>query len=227
MSPLRASTAVGLMLVLSTSSGCDPRRRIVIVTGTTIGLKATPGDGESRPPQVTLGYKRAELALVPTRGEAATGGSKQCADETAAKDPKKCTDAFSTMAAFDFRTRWFGATQLSSFISTGFAAREIQTEETPTQGERVTAAPNAFTEEFGNVVRKATVGPSSPDVFARRKALQEKRRKLTQDEARQVLDLVGASKSPKQPLNALQELIATTPEDDLDHLEGAISSLGH
>lgn len=102
----------GLVMVLGlfciTLSACGPR--VIISTGTTIGLKATPGDGNTRPPQVTLAYKRAELALVPTRGNQATSNS----------------DAFSTLAAIHFSTRWFGSTEISSFLGTGMAARDIQ-----------------------------------------------------------------------------------------------------
>lgn len=95
-------------LLSLTLMGCGPR--VTITTGTTIGLKATPGDGATRPPQVTFGYKRAETSLVPTAGRKATSN----------------TDAFSTLASIYFRTTWFGKTELRSFISTGNAARDIQ-----------------------------------------------------------------------------------------------------
>ena len=98
---------LGLLLFFALSA-CGPR--VVISTGTTIGLKATPGDGNTRPPQVTFGYKRAETALVPTAGRTATAKA----------------DAFSTLAAIYFSTRWFGKTEIRSFIGTGFAAREVQ-----------------------------------------------------------------------------------------------------
>jgi len=98
----------GVCLLAVLMIGCGPR--VIVTTGTTLGLAATPGDGQSRPPQVTLGYKRAELALVPTGGDQATSTA----------------DASSALAAFYFSTRWFGATELSSFIGTGHAARDIQ-----------------------------------------------------------------------------------------------------
>lgn len=91
-----------------TLAACGPR--VLISTGTTIGLKATPGDGYTRPPQATLGYKRAETALVPTSGGKATS----------------TTDAFSTLAAIYFKTKWFGKTELRSFVGTGTAARDVQ-----------------------------------------------------------------------------------------------------
>lgn len=97
-----------------TTVGCaaSHQPRVTVVTGTTVGLKATPGDGQTRPPQVTLGYKRAELAINPTKGGTAT---------------KDASDAFSTLAAFFFSTHWFGQTELASFIATGHSARDIQT----------------------------------------------------------------------------------------------------
>lgn len=93
---------------------CGPR--ILIATGTTIGMKATPGDTQTKPPQVTFGYKRAEMAVVPTGNKSATSSS--------ATD----TDAFSTLATIDFETSWFGSTSLHSAISSGIAARDIQNE---------------------------------------------------------------------------------------------------
>jgi hypothetical protein len=98
-------------LVLAVA-GCGTSR-VIVSTGTTIGLKATPGDGNSRPPQVTLGYKRAEVSMVPTKGEAVPNGA----------------DAFSTLAALHFETQFFGETSLDSFIGTGRAAVGIQQQE--------------------------------------------------------------------------------------------------
>jgi hypothetical protein len=103
---VRRLLGLGLLLLLA---GCSTSR-VIISTGTTIGLKATPGDGNTRPPQITFGYKRAEASIVPTKG-VAVGPAE---------------DAFSTLAAFHFQTRFFGRTELDSFISTGDAALEIQ-----------------------------------------------------------------------------------------------------
>jgi len=104
---------LGIVLVLGltalTQSACGPR--VIMSTGTTIGLKATPGDGNTRPPQVTFAYKRAELSLVPTSN---------------AKKATTHSDAFSTLAAIHFRTQWFGSTEIRSFLGTGLAARDIQ-----------------------------------------------------------------------------------------------------
>ncbi len=101
---------VALALVL-TGSGCA--RRMNVATGTTIGLHATPGDGQSQSPQVTLAYKRAEIALVPTAGASAR--------------KKPDTDAYSSLAVIDFQTKWWRGTSIDQFIATGHAARDIQT----------------------------------------------------------------------------------------------------
>lgn len=99
---------LAFVLAALSLSACGPR--VIISTGTTVGMKATPGDGYTRPPQVTLGYKRAESALISTAGEKATDTS----------------DTFSTLAAFHLKSFWFGDTELHSFVGTGIAAREVQ-----------------------------------------------------------------------------------------------------
>jgi hypothetical protein len=107
---MRSLLVLALLLAFA---GCGTDRaisRVIIATGTTIGLKATPGDGSSRPPQVTFGYKRAEASIIPTKGMAV--------------GPNE--DAFSTLAAFHFETRFFGETGLDSFIGTGRSAVAIQ-----------------------------------------------------------------------------------------------------
>jgi hypothetical protein len=154
----RLETVVVLAVALA---GCGPR--LLISTGTTLGLKATPGNVEGgRPPQVTLGYKRAEVSLVPTRGTNAT---------RAPGAPRE--DAFSTLAAFDFRTAWFGKTELSSFVATGFASREIQK--------------GTFPQTFATTA--LSVLPS--DLAARRSALASKQAALDESGAQAVLDRAG------------------------------------
>jgi hypothetical protein len=108
---------------------------MVISTGTTIGLKATPGDGSTQTPQVTFGYKRMELAYVPV--EAGAASKSQPARKTAkAEAPPAAApgetqpapadvDAFSALAVIDVQTKWFGRTVIKQFISSGIAAREI------------------------------------------------------------------------------------------------------
>ena len=104
-------------------SGCA--RRMTIATGTTIGLHATPGDGKSQSPQITFAYKRAEMALVPTGGKAAT------------KEPD--ADSYSALAIVDFRTRWFSGTSVDQFVATGHAARDIQEDGDNGKGNEFTA----------------------------------------------------------------------------------------
>jgi len=100
-----------LLLVVLALGACGGPR-VNIITGTSIGLKATPGDGSTRPPGVTLGYKRAEAALVPTKADQAS----------------KTSDAPSTVAAFRFFTEWFRHTELDSFIATGLSAAPLMAE---------------------------------------------------------------------------------------------------
>ena len=102
---LAFSVFITLIAILATA--CGPR--VVISTGTTLGLKATPGDGYTRPPQVTLAYKRMESSFIPTKGDLAT----------------KTEDAFSTFAALHFSTKWFGETQLRSIVGSGIAAQDM------------------------------------------------------------------------------------------------------
>ena len=104
------ASIVAVTSVLQT--GCA--RRMVVSTGTTIGLHATPGDGKSQTPQVTLAYKRAELALVPT------------GEKAARKSPAGNSDSYSALAIVDFRTKWFSGTGIDLFIATGHASRDIQ-----------------------------------------------------------------------------------------------------
>jgi len=190
----RGLGAIGLLLAV----GCGPR--ILIATGTTLGLKATPGDGQSRPPQVTLGYKRAEVALVPTAGHKATRSSA-----TSPVDQ----DAFSTMAAFDFETRWFGKTELSSFIATGFAAHELPTNP-------------GFTSAFA----KATTGVVPEDILARQKTLIGKQSRLTEEQAKTVLSFAGLSVEGGNARNSLQDRISHADTDaQLRQIEGAFGRI--
>lgn len=107
------------LLPLLAGGGCGGNR-LYVVTGTSVGLHCTPGDGSTTPPQVSLAYKRTELAIIPTTAAGATTD----------------TDAYSSLAGFDFKSHFFGETALHQFISTGFASRKLL--ENP-----------AFTEGFG------------------------------------------------------------------------------
>jgi len=108
-------TMIVVMAMTMVVAACGPR--VIIATGTTIGLKANPGDPQGgQSPQVTLGYKRAEAALVATKGDGATS-------QGAAGKPG--ADAYATFASLGFKTQWFGDTEISTFLATGFAARAL------------------------------------------------------------------------------------------------------
>jgi hypothetical protein len=150
MNTLRHNTLP--ILIMSTallSYGCASKSTVITMTGTTVGLEASPGDitnGQS--PSVLFGYKRAEVAIVPvpqddpgatdeksnslqTPGDATpqdlpelknSGATKPSTDST----PRK-TDAFSVLASFNLALNWFGPAKIEQFIATGHAARQIQT----------------------------------------------------------------------------------------------------
>jgi len=193
----------GLGLLLLSAAACGPR--VVISTGTTIGLKATPGDGYTRPPQVTLGYKRAELALVPTKGVKATAAN----------------DAYSTLAAIHFDTQWFGKTELESFLVTGIAAREIQ-------GVRTAGNSRAPTsKEFQTAFALATLGPVSDTLQARREALIAQWGELSDGQAQRVLDIgelgAAAGKTAKESLQ--DRILDAQDEASLMKLESAFNRI--
>ena len=143
---MRWFLAIAVLFLLT---GCGTSR-VIIATGTTIGLKATPGDGSSRPPQVTFGYKRAEASIVPTKGEAVSGD----------------TDAFSTLAAFHFQTQFFGKTELDSFISTGNAAIDIQQQ-------------SAFTDQIAQAARAESFRLNNRAQLAAVQRITETYRRIT------------------------------------------------
>jgi hypothetical protein len=118
---LLSVSACGILLLNLTACGGGPR--MLVNTGTTLGLKATPGDGQTQPPQVTLGYKRAESALIPTKGKTAQGCAPKKDKNTSTCETE--TDAFSSLGAIHLDTRWFGTTEIRSFVGTGIAARDI------------------------------------------------------------------------------------------------------
>ena len=194
----RTQASVAILVGACLIAGCGPR--VLIATGTTLGLKATPGDGQSRPPQVTLGYKRAEAALIPTSGGKATRTSPPTADNT---------DAFSTLAAFDFESVWFGKTELSSFIATGFAAKYIQGE--------------AFQQKFA----AATLNDVPGDLQTRRVALHDKWKSLTEAQATSVLGFAGfntdTGKTAKESLQ--DRILHATTDTDVKNLEAAFGRL--
>ena len=138
--------AVACLVVSAVLAGCGPR--VLIATGTTIGLKANPGDPEGgRSPQVTLGYKRAEAALIATKGTGATQNGE---------------DAYSTFASFGFKTEWFGDTELTSFIATGFAARALTAPDVEASG----AAPSKAAPPKGAAPKGAAPKAAAPPAAA-------------------------------------------------------------
>jgi len=202
MRGLPQALVAGCVVVLSIapSSGCS---RVQIVTGTTLGLKATPGDGNSRPPQVTLGYKRAELALIPTNRDRAH------------RDPEgnggTDSDAFSTLAAFRLSTEWFGNTEVSSFIATGHASRNIQARE------------SKFNEEFA----VATLGVVPDDIGMRQSGLSTKVAALSGAESEQMRAVAGCPmKVAKTSKQSLEDCIKDAQTDaKLVVLESALGRL--
>ena len=110
--------ALVILPIFALALGCGTPR-ILVATGTTIGLKASPGDGQARPPQVTVAYKRAEVAVIPTPANPE--------DRVATRENGVSKgEAFSILSFFSLNTIWFGRTNLRSFIATGHAAREVQ-----------------------------------------------------------------------------------------------------
>ena len=153
MKPLNSFPIVVLLIGLTAGLGSGCARRMTIVTGTTIGLHATPGDGQSQAPQVTLAYKRAELALVPTAGTSASN------------EPP--SDAYSSLAIIDFRTKWFRGTAIDQFIATGHASRDIQE-----QGDEFTTALAKFAKTDSAGRLRAWI-KAAPDDAGRKNRQQE------------------------------------------------------
>jgi hypothetical protein len=108
---------VAVIVSLLAAGGCAPR--VVVATGTTLGIKATPGDGQTRPPQLVVGYKRAEATLIPVEGD----GAKKKKGSEKPSDIEK--DAPSVVSSFYLKSRWTSDTEVRSFIGTGFAAQNI------------------------------------------------------------------------------------------------------
>jgi hypothetical protein len=183
--------APGMLVLLFAAllASCAPR--VNVSTGTTIGLKATPGDGQSRPPQVMLGYKRGELALVPTEGKGAT----------------KDTDAASTLASIHFSTKWFGHTELDSFIATGMAAHAL-------------VAPTSV---YTDTLAQVTLGVVSPAIQSRRVTLASRLDRLTDDQTAQVLSRAQYDVKPgKNARESLRDYILSAQTDaSLQQLESA------
>jgi hypothetical protein len=192
--------AAGLVIAASLlASGCAPR--VIIATGTTIGIRATPGDGQMRPPQVVIGYKRAEAALIPVEGSGAEMNGSEVT-----------SDAASTVASFYLKSQWTAGTEIQSFIGTGFAARHIVNEN--------------FAREFA----RAVLSNLPAAIVDQREHLAGLLRSLHGDEAKATAVLGHANLPRKPQRTAVQSLrvyiLDATTQDDLDALKKAFASAG-
>ena len=111
---------LSFLAVVSILASCASGSRMTVVTGTVIGLHASPGDGSSRPPAVTFAYKRSEVALIPTAAQPAL--------EVGINSTNR-TDTYSAFSVFDADIHWFGGSKIQQFIATGHAARTVVTNE--------------------------------------------------------------------------------------------------
>ncbi len=171
------------------AAGCATGPRMTIATGTSIGLQATPGDAQTRPPQVTFAYKRSELAIVPT-GQA-----------RAKKKNSDNSDAYSSFAVVDFKTKWFKDTELRQFVASGHAARDIQETNSEFPAAMVAAStsildPVSATEQIR--INKAIRGQLAalPDIPSR------------EAKAQQYLDALGIRYAPGTALKTLSEVLS-------------------
>jgi hypothetical protein len=186
---------IGVVIVAAglSCAGCGPR--LNLVTGTTVGLKASPGNGTALP-QVTLAYKRSESAVIPTRGASAVA--------SAPGSNNQASDAYSALTAYFLQTSWFGKTTLESFISTGPAAQNL-------------AKPNsAFQEEFA----AATLKKVDAALQKRKQALAADPVGQDEQKAQRILDLSGYTKQPG--LTASQSLASAIGDANTD---GAVAKL--
>jgi hypothetical protein len=187
-----AVTSVTLVCVVLAVAACSPH--VIVATGTTIGIKATPGDGQTRPPQLVVGYKRAEAALVPVDG---TGSQRAGAGNAVTNE------AASVVSSFYLKNQWTSETQIRSFIGTGFAAREIV-------GDQGALLKSSFAAATGDV--------PSPDIVGRQQVLIRKWAGLNRDEAKaqRILDFAKYSKKTnKTAVDSLQEYIVDSKTDQL------------
>lgn len=140
--------ATTVIFAASLLAACSCKSTVITMTGTTVGLEASPGDTTNgEPPSVLFGYKRAEVAIIPvprdtpgastakaspskTPDAATTSHSAEPRiSDTTAKQPNTSpakSDAFSVLASFNLALNWFGPAKIEQFIATGHAARNIQ-----------------------------------------------------------------------------------------------------
>lgn len=201
---MRLRLTLAFVAAVTTCSACGPR--LNIVTGTTIGLKASPGDGQTSLPQVTLAYKRMETALLPTKGAAGTYDPNDASGTST-------SDAYSALGTFFMSSKFFGDTTLESFISTGHAAQNL-------------AQPGSgFQQQFA----KATLGVVPAAIQKRRLALLQDPTAQNEAKAQQILDLAAY---PKQvgatAVFSLKDAISRADSDaQLSALESAFFKVEH
>lgn len=180
--PGARSLVAVLALAVLAFAGCASNPHVIIATGTTLGIKATPGDGQTRPPQLVVGYKRAEVAVIPVD---ATGAQRDDARVVQ-------KEAASTVASFYMKNTWTSETVIRSFIGTGFAARSVV--EKP-----------AFQEEMSRAVQTAR-----QPAAALREMLKAHWAALNGDEARaqKILDLAEyPRKTARSAVESLRDYI--------------------
>jgi hypothetical protein len=180
--PGARSLVAVLALPVLAFAGCASNPHVIIATGTTLGIKATPGDGQTRPPQLVVGYKRAEVAVIPVD---ATGAQRDDARVVQ-------KEAASTVASFYMKNTWTSETVIRSFIGTGFAARSVV--EKP-----------AFQEEMSRAVQTAR-----QPAAALREMLKAHWAALNGDEARaqKILDLAEyPRKTARSAVESLRDYI--------------------
>lgn len=150
---VRLFTLVGMLGCVGLSLGCAGQPRVVVITSTMVGLEAKPPMGDAQPnPSVSLGYRRAEMTLVPVCQVTEYAWSKDLkkqagieskevkkkdgTEETPANErsnpqcpPKasKDADAYAAMGSFQMAHNWFGPLNIRQFIATGMAARHLVT----------------------------------------------------------------------------------------------------
>lgn len=111
--------SIGFGCALLTAACGGPR--VLVVTGTLVGIEATPGiPEEGQSPAVTFGYRRAEAALVPLEKPASDNSNVV---QQGTKNPPK--DAASVLATFNLAHNWFGPAKIEQYIATGHAAKDL------------------------------------------------------------------------------------------------------
>lgn len=108
---MRSNFLLILPTILTVAAGCHNIRRLVFVTGTTIGIEATAEEGPEQ--HLIVGVKRFEGALIPTVYAPAGDWSKI----------KVRDKAYSVFAGLGFKTGFLGAdTRIFQVFGTGKAA---------------------------------------------------------------------------------------------------------